>query len=391
MDSQFSDLSGVATPRRGQKRRRRPDLEPSLDFLQIDGSAENIHERNGTNAKKESAPPTKRGRIWGRRQKDQFSEDKRTLRSTTADGNGSNPNNSLEMHGNTCAAKYSFRNRRNLRSCKRNSSLDRQPESPTGNQPRTSSCTSEIPISPDYARIIQQMENDENYARSLQAEFDKEQSEPDAVEGRRNLRHNTSEDPALTTEQASTSNSSDHGLEGRQSVMRQNARNRARASRRIRSIVSSRSRRPSSLQSLLYGAADPAESMFQFAGVLNITDAEVGIFFHSIQGINQNLESFNDLLRDSLNVDVELDSQGLTAAQINRLPTHIYCETGTGDHGSFQTGECQICLSAYEQGATLRTLPCFHEFHGSCIDKWLKMNHSCPVCRSVVGIDSSDQ
>lgn len=36
---------------------------------------------------------------------------------------------------------------------------------------------------------------------------------------------------------------------------------------------------------------------------------------------------------------------------------------------------CYICLVEYEEGESMRILPCHHEFHRSCIDKWLKEIH----------------
>ncbi|CAN6578918.1 unnamed protein product [Malus baccata var. baccata] len=44
---------------------------------------------------------------------------------------------------------------------------------------------------------------------------------------------------------------------------------------------------------------------------------------------------------------------------------------------------CSICLSEYEAKEALRTIPeCNHYFHASCIDEWLKMNPTCPICRN---------
>ncbi|XP_068306718.1 putative RING-H2 finger protein ATL21B [Pyrus communis] len=44
---------------------------------------------------------------------------------------------------------------------------------------------------------------------------------------------------------------------------------------------------------------------------------------------------------------------------------------------------CSICLSEYEAKEALRTIPeCNHYFHAGCIDEWLKMNATCPVCRN---------
>lgn len=44
---------------------------------------------------------------------------------------------------------------------------------------------------------------------------------------------------------------------------------------------------------------------------------------------------------------------------------------------------CPICLSEYKPKETLRTIPsCQHCFHADCIDEWLRLNASCPVCRN---------
>ncbi|KAK4476562.1 hypothetical protein RD792_015718, partial [Penstemon davidsonii] len=43
--------------------------------------------------------------------------------------------------------------------------------------------------------------------------------------------------------------------------------------------------------------------------------------------------------------------------------------------------ECCICLCTYDDGAELRELPCRHHFHSCCIDKWLHINATCPLCK----------
>ncbi|KAK9279358.1 hypothetical protein L1049_013037 [Liquidambar formosana] len=43
---------------------------------------------------------------------------------------------------------------------------------------------------------------------------------------------------------------------------------------------------------------------------------------------------------------------------------------------------CPICLSEYRTKETLRCIPeCKHCFHADCIDEWLRLNGTCPVCR----------
>ncbi|KAJ4952780.1 hypothetical protein NE237_029612 [Protea cynaroides] len=50
-----------------------------------------------------------------------------------------------------------------------------------------------------------------------------------------------------------------------------------------------------------------------------------------------------------------------------------------------EAAQCYICLVEYEEGDCMRILPCHHEFHRTCVDKWLKEIHRvCPLCRGDV-------
>ncbi|KAL3525233.1 hypothetical protein ACH5RR_013605 [Cinchona calisaya] len=43
---------------------------------------------------------------------------------------------------------------------------------------------------------------------------------------------------------------------------------------------------------------------------------------------------------------------------------------------------CVICLSRLKEREDKRLLPCHHEFHRECVDKWLNIRRkTCPVCR----------
>ncbi|MCL7031967.1 hypothetical protein MKW94_006167 [Papaver nudicaule] len=62
------------------------------------------------------------------------------------------------------------------------------------------------------------------------------------------------------------------------------------------------------------------------------------------------------------------------------FPTVVLGESGRLSHPDINT--CAICLSEYQPKETLKTLPaCNHCFHADCIDPWLHLNLTCPICR----------
>ncbi|KAM6179866.1 E3 ubiquitin-protein ligase RNF6 [Erethizon dorsatum] len=77
--------------------------------------------------------------------------------------------------------------------------------------------------------------------------------------------------------------------------------------------------------------------------------------------------------------------RGLTKEQIDNLSTRNYEQSGFDS----ELGKiCSVCISDYVTGNKLRQLPCMHEFHIHCIDRWLSENCTCPVCRQpVLGSD----
>jgi E3 ubiquitin-protein ligase ATL41 len=77
-------------------------------------------------------------------------------------------------------------------------------------------------------------------------------------------------------------------------------------------------------------------------------------------------------------VQVPQPKLGLDAAAIALIPSFPYQRQSSAS----APAECAVCLSAVDDGETVRELPaCRHLFHQACVDVWLLSSASCPVCR----------
>ncbi|MCL7045087.1 hypothetical protein MKW94_026680 [Papaver nudicaule] len=80
------------------------------------------------------------------------------------------------------------------------------------------------------------------------------------------------------------------------------------------------------------------------------------------------------------------EKQGLapaTKASIDAMPKVVITEKQ-------EDSECSICLDGFEIGAEAREMPCKHRYHSNCIEKWLGIHGSCPVCRFTMPVDEED-
>ncbi|KAK8944319.1 RING-H2 finger protein ATL3 [Platanthera zijinensis] len=69
----------------------------------------------------------------------------------------------------------------------------------------------------------------------------------------------------------------------------------------------------------------------------------------------------------------------LESVDVAAIPTMKYHREAFHPKGDAQ---CSICLAEYEDKEMLRIMPaCLHNFHLTCIDVWLEMHSTCPICR----------
>ncbi|XAR64793.1 hypothetical protein NMG60_11008631 [Bertholletia excelsa] len=73
---------------------------------------------------------------------------------------------------------------------------------------------------------------------------------------------------------------------------------------------------------------------------------------------------------------------GLDEATLLSYPKLLYSQAKLQKKDSTATC-CSICLADYKGSDTLRLLPdCGHLFHLKCVDPWLRLHPTCPVCRT---------
>ncbi|KAJ7519623.1 hypothetical protein O6H91_20G046800 [Diphasiastrum complanatum] len=72
---------------------------------------------------------------------------------------------------------------------------------------------------------------------------------------------------------------------------------------------------------------------------------------------------------------------GLDQETLETYPKILYSPQRPLPHADATS--CSICLSDYKDGELLKMLPdCRHVFHAQCIDSWLRLHATCPMCRT---------
>jgi Ring finger domain len=76
-------------------------------------------------------------------------------------------------------------------------------------------------------------------------------------------------------------------------------------------------------------------------------------------------------------------SRGTPAPEhiVSQLPVIAVSEDELVGHANNDDVSCAICMDDYCRGDHRKLLPCLHSFHNVCLDQWLAINGSCPICK----------
>lgn len=95
-------------------------------------------------------------------------------------------------------------------------------------------------------------------------------------------------------------------------------------------------------------------------------------------------EVLDEIHRQPVSLSLSMVSLPAPESVVDSFPLKNHKKGDKAECGD-EPDQCYICLAEYEEGDKIRVLPCQHEYHMSCVDKWLKEIHGvCPLCRGDV-------
>ncbi|XP_024964621.1 RING-H2 finger protein ATL70-like [Cynara cardunculus var. scolymus] len=97
--------------------------------------------------------------------------------------------------------------------------------------------------------------------------------------------------------------------------------------------------------------------------------------------------SFGATIHNNVDHRLITISPGLDDDVLLTFPTFLYSQATMAHKGvtpaDANASGCSVCLADYKLEDVVRLLPeCGHLFHVNCIDTWLKVHPTCPVCRN---------
>lgn len=79
--------------------------------------------------------------------------------------------------------------------------------------------------------------------------------------------------------------------------------------------------------------------------------------------------------------DAELDLKQHIRRRLLALKTRRYNPGRALRSRACEIDSCAVCLDQFSKSQWLRVLPCSHEFHRDCVDPWLLLQQTCPLCK----------
>ncbi|PWA50495.1 Zinc finger, RING/FYVE/PHD-type [Artemisia annua] len=105
--------------------------------------------------------------------------------------------------------------------------------------------------------------------------------------------------------------------------------------------------------------------------------------YHCISMLWWDLHHHRHRRRGSTEIQMQGHDASIDNSVAGLIPAHKHKKVMGSDDDEPM---CAVCLSEFEEGEELRTLPdCMHSFHVPCIDMWLYAHRSCPICRMEAG------
>ncbi|KAL2324988.1 hypothetical protein Fmac_024046 [Flemingia macrophylla] len=93
-----------------------------------------------------------------------------------------------------------------------------------------------------------------------------------------------------------------------------------------------------------------------------------------------------DIHSNHITITVEPPEPGLDQS-VQSYPSLQFSKAKLCGSTSSCSSSCSICLVDYKECDSLRVLPsCGHFFHVQCVDPWLRINLTCPVCRNKIAL-----
>mmetsp|Transcript_95115 Transcript_95115/g.307103 ORF Transcript_95115/g.307103 Transcript_95115/m.307103 type:complete len:473 (-) Transcript_95115:71-1489(-) len=76
-------------------------------------------------------------------------------------------------------------------------------------------------------------------------------------------------------------------------------------------------------------------------------------------------------------VDPEPAVRGASQSVVEGATATMLYSAGQGKDAEV----CSICCDTFQEEDRMRVLPCLHRYHAACVDKWLALSSTCPLCK----------